>query len=78
MWLTRPLAEMEYAKYTPLDYPKASSAINDPGVWTSKRRGSFSMLAKYCWQRMYLHNCVHIGGKNKPQFLRYGAVVVMS
>lgn len=44
-WLPRPLAAMEYAKYTPLDYTNSSSSINDPGVWVSKRGNLFSMPA---------------------------------
>lgn len=44
-WLPRPLAAMEYAKYTPLDHNNSSSSINDPGVWVSKRGSLFSMQA---------------------------------
>ena len=67
-WLPRPLAAMEYAKYTLLGHPKASSAIMDPSVWVSKRQGSFLMLAKYHWQLTHLRIYVLIGGRNKLQF----------
>ena len=44
-WLPRPLAAMEYAKYTPLDQQrKSSSSINDPTVWQETIDYSFDEL----------------------------------
>jgi hypothetical protein len=44
VWLTRPLAEIEYSKYTPLDYPKSSSAINDLAYGRVKDEAPFQCL----------------------------------
>ncbi|KAL7521791.1 hypothetical protein ACHAWX_006478 [Stephanocyclus meneghinianus] len=43
-WLPRPLAAMEYAKYTPLDHNNSSSSINDPGVWEEEINYNFDDL----------------------------------
>jgi hypothetical protein len=64
-WLPRPLAAMEYAKYTPLDQPKSSSSINDPTVWVS------NFVANGCAALLKTNHpfmLLSIGRRSKLQF----------